>query len=177
MKMGMFLLVNVLLVTFATAQYKPAEDGSSIEFKVKHFGINTSGSFSGLNGTINFDRNSPATSQFDVTVDANSIRTGIDLRDSHLRGDSYFDIEKYPRLHFVSTKITETGKSEALFITGQLTIKNHTKDISFPFTATPSDTGYLFKGSFAISREDFEVGGSGVISDNVEVLLIIAATK
>jgi len=177
MRFGMVLLVSVLLVNFATAQYKPAEDGSSIEFKVKHFGINTSGSFSGLQGTISFDRNSPATSQFDVTVDANSIQTGMDLRDSHLRGDSYFDIEKYPRMHFVSTKITATGKSEALFITGQLTIKNHTKDISFPFTATPSDTGYLFKGSFAISRKDFEVGGSGVISDNVEVLLIIAATK
>lgn len=177
MKNIVFLFVGVILAQLAVAQYKPVDTGSSIEFNVRHFGIKTSGSFSGLQGSIAFANNSLNDSKFDVSIDANSIRTGVDMRDSHLRGEGYFEVTKYPRIHFVSTKITSTGKSEEFSVSGQLTIRNHTKDISFPFTAMPTGSGYLFKGSFTISRKDFEVGSSGVISDNVEVLLNISATR
>jgi polyisoprenoid-binding protein YceI len=177
MKNALLFLVCTTLTQFAVAQYKPVDNGSSIEFTVKHFGIKTSGSFSGLLGTIVFDTNSLNDSRFDVSIDANSIKTGIDMRDGNLRGEGYFEVTKYPRVHFVSTKITSTGKVDAFLVSGQLTIKNHTKEISFPFTMAPTDNGYLFKGSFSISRKDFEVGSSGVISDNVDLLVSISAIK
>ncbi len=177
MKNVLLLLVSTILSQFAVAQYKPVDNGSSIEFTVKHFGIKTSGSFSGLQGSIIFDNNLLNDSKFDVSIDANSIKTGIDLRDNHLRGEGYFEVTKYPRIHFVSTKITSAEKGDALLVSGQLTIKNHTKEISFPFTVAPTGNGYLFKGSFNISRKDFEVGSSGVISDNVDLLVSISATK
>jgi polyisoprenoid-binding protein YceI len=177
MKNAILLFVCAILTQFAVAQYKPVDEGSSIEFNVKHFGIKTSGSFSGMQGQITFDKNSLNEAKFDVSIDAGSIRTGVDMRDNHLRGEGYFEVTKYPRIRFVSTKIISTGKSDEFLISGQLTIKNHSKDISFPFTATQTSNGYLFKGIFSISRKDFEVGSSGVISDNVDLLLSISAIK
>jgi len=177
MKSAVILMTGVMLAQFAIAQYKPIDKGSIIEFNVKHFGVKTSGSFSGLQGSITFNSNSLGESKFDISIDASSIKTGVDLRDEHLRGEGYFDVTKYPRIHFVSTKITSDGNGGALLVTGQLTIKDHTKEISFPFTATPSNDEYLFKGSFNISRKDFGVGSSGVISDNVEIHLAVLTKK
>ena len=177
MKNAVLLFVSAILAQFAVAQYKPVDSGSTIEFNVKHFGLKTSGSFSGLQGQIIFDKNSLSDAKFDVSIEANSIRTGIDMRDNHLRGEGYFEATKYPLIHFVSTRITSNGKSEEFLFSGLLTIRNHSKDISFPFTATQTSSGYLFKGSFSLSRKDFDVGSSGVISDNVDVLLSISAIK
>jgi polyisoprenoid-binding protein YceI len=177
MKNVVLLFVSAILTQSAVAQYRPVDNGSSIEFNVKHFGLKTNGSFSGLQGQITFDRNSLNDAKFDVSIDASSIQTGVDMRDNHLRGEGYFEATKYPRIHFASTKITPNGKSDGFLISGQLTIRNHSKDISFPFTATQTGSGYLFKGSFSLSRKDYKVGSSGVISDNVDVLLSISATK
>jgi polyisoprenoid-binding protein YceI len=159
------------------AQYKPVDKGSSIQFTIKNFGINTGGSFSGLLGEINFDSRDLSKASVNVSIDANSINTENETRDEHLRQDTYFDIKNYPRISFVSTKITTSNKAGVLFIFGKLTIKNQTREISFPFTATPNGNGYLFKGTFNINRKDFGVGGTSIISNNLEVQLSILATK
>jgi polyisoprenoid-binding protein YceI len=158
------------------AQYKPVDKGSSIQFKIKNFGFNTGGSFSGLSGTIQFDPNNLSTAAFDVSIDANSINTDNNSRDNHLREDTYFDVKNYPRIHFVSTKVTQS-KEGGFMMYGKLTIKKKTEDISFPFTATPADGGFLFKGEFKINRRDFDVGGSSTISDNLEVVLSVLSAK
>jgi polyisoprenoid-binding protein YceI len=176
-KIILFLLI-VVPVVFARAQYAPADQGSTVQFKIKNFGFNVTGSFSGLKGSINFDPNNPAGTSFDVSIDANTINTGIDARDNHLREDSYFDVKNYPQIRFVSDKVTKSsGKDGDYEVSGKLTIKNHTKDISFPFTATAADNGYLFKGQFKINRKDFDVGGSSTISNNLEVSLSVLAKK
>ena len=177
MKKIMLFLLIVLTGNLAIAQYKPVDNGSSIQFKIKNFGINTSGSFTGLQGNITFDINHLNDANFDVSIDANTVNTGIEMRDNHLRNDTYFDVKNYPRIYFVSTKVTPSAKTGVLFIFGKLTIKNHTKDISFPFTATATNDGYLFKGVFNINRKDFGVGGTSIISDNLEVQLSILSKK
>ena len=148
-----FLLV-VLIGNCATAQLKPIEGGSSVQFKIKNFGFNVDGSFSGLQGNIKFDPNDITHADFNVSIDANTVNTDNNMRDDHLRTETYFDVKKYPRISFVSTKVTPSTKNGVLFIFGKLTIKNQTKDISFPFTAETSDAGYLFKGTFTINRKD-----------------------
>ena len=95
------------------------------------------------------------------------------MRDEHLRKDNYFDVKKI----FQSTKILPADKAGAFIISGKLTIKNTTKEISFPFTATASQTGYVFKGSFRINRKDFQIGGSSTISDELDLMLNITAVK
>ena len=172
-------LVCLLLFTAFTLPQKltPSDNGSSVKFRIKNLGFNVTGSFTGLQGNIQFNPDDLASSYFNVSVDAKSINTGIDLRDNHLRKSDYFDVENYPQIRFVSVKISQSTKPGTLFIFGKLTIKNVTKEISFPFTATPKDEGYLFSGEFRINRRDFKVGGGSTISDNLTVMLSVTAKK
>jgi polyisoprenoid-binding protein YceI len=173
-----WLLLFVLITgKMAIAQYKPVDNGSSIQFTIKNFGINTGGSFSGLQGNIKFDINHPEDASFNVSIDANSINTGSDMRDNHLRNEAYFDVKNYPRISFLSTKIVPSNKAGTFFVYGKITIKAQTKEISFPFTATPNGDGYIFKGGFDINRKDFGIGGTSTISNNLEVQLSVLATK
>jgi polyisoprenoid-binding protein YceI len=169
--------IIVLFINGATAQYKPVDNGSSVEFKIKNFGINTKGSFKGLQGSISFNIARPADASFDVSIDANTINTENEMRDNHLRAETYFDVKKYPHIRLVSAKITPSDKAGVFLISGKLTIKNTTRDISFPFTAVPANDGYLFKGTFNINRRDFDVGGASIISDNLQVQLSILSGR
>lgn len=155
--------------------YKPTDAGSTVEFVIKNLGMNTKGSFTGLDGRISFDPKEPGRSVFDVSIAAGSVNTDNEMRDSHLKNDSYFDAEKYPRIRLVSTSIT--GNNGRYTFNGKLTIKDKIKDVSFPFIATPMGGDYIFKGSFTINRRDFEVGGGSTISNSCTVNLTVLAKK
>lgn len=176
MKHILVALFCLSVSTLLSAQdYKPTDQGSTIEFIVKNFGLNTKGSFTGLDGKISFDPKDNGKSAFDVSIDAASVNTDNEMRDNHLKKESYFDVEKYPRIKIVSTSIT--GDNGHYTFNGKLTMKDKTKDISFPFIATPMGDDYIFKGSFSINRRDFEVGGGSTISNNCTVNLTVLAKK
>jgi polyisoprenoid-binding protein YceI len=175
MKKIILFTIIALTANVVLAQYKPAEQGSSLQFIIKNFGFEVTGTFKGLQGDIKFDPQNPPADAFDVSIDAATVNTDNSLRDGHLRGDTYFDVKNYPRIHFVSTKVA--AKNGGYLITGNLTIKKQTKVISFPFTATQSGEGYLFKGTFTINRKDFDVGGSSTIANSLDVSLNIQANK
>lgn len=167
----------VTIVSFGQT-YTPTDAGSKVYFVIKNFGINTGGTFDGVAGSITFDPANLSAASFNVTVDAKTVDTDIEARDNHLRKAEYFDVEKYPKISFRSTKITATNKDGFLFMFGVITIKNVSKEISFPFTQTSKDDGILFKGDFKLNRKEFGVGGSSFsLSDDVSVQLSIFAKK
>ena len=169
----------VLLTGFFTLnaqQYKPVDEQSEVKFTIKNFGINTNGTLNGLKGTIKFDPANLSASSFNVTVDVNTINTGVDGRDNHLRREEYFDVAKYPLNRFVSSSIEKNGNS--YIAKGNLTIKAVTKSISIPFTVNRSADEIIFSGEFNINRKDFGVGGSSaVMGSNVDVSLKVSAVK
>jgi polyisoprenoid-binding protein YceI len=167
-----------LLLTAGGQNYTPAGEGSKVRFVIKNFGINTGGTFEGIAGAVIFDPENLAASSFDVSVEAKTVDTDIEARDRHLRKTEYFDVEKFPRLSFKSTKITNTNTAGFLYMFGNLTIKGVTKEIKFPFRANPKDGGFLFEGEFEINRRDFSVGGKSFsLGDNVKVQLSVFAKK
>jgi polyisoprenoid-binding protein YceI len=176
MKKIILFILTAVISSSVFAQYKPMDQGSALNFTIKNFGIEASGKFTGLQGDIAFDPANLATANFDVSIDAASVNTDNSLRDSHLRGESYFDVKDYPKIHFVSTKVTG-GKNGSFIITGKLTIKKQTQVISFPFSATTSDDVYVFKGKFKVNRKDFDVGGTSTVSNELEVSLNILAKR
>jgi polyisoprenoid-binding protein YceI len=177
----MGFVITQLAITSLYAQspghsFLPVNEGSTISFKIKNFGINNEGSFKGLQGTILFDpQNAPADS-FDVSVDAASVNTDNEMRDEHLRKEAYFDVEKYPRIRFVSSAVTVDGNGHYKLM-GKLTIKRTTKEISFPFLAMPAGDDYIFKGSFTINRRDFDVGGASTLGNEVTLSLTVLASR
>ncbi len=173
---GLLLLQLVTAAVFAQ-EYKPIDQGSAIDFEIKNFGFNSKGSFSGLEGKIVFDAKDNSKASFDVSLDAETVNTDNNMRDGHLKKDGYFDVEKYPRIRIVSTAVSGPDKSGHYTFTGKLTIKSTTKDISFPFIATPMGDDYIFKGDFTINRKDFDVGGSSTLSNEVKISLTVMAKR
>jgi polyisoprenoid-binding protein YceI len=177
MKKILILLFGLFAAHRSQAQYRATDQGSEIKFTISNFGFGVDGTFKGLQGNISFDPANAAAGQFDVSIDATTVNTDNSLRDSHLRNDSYFDVKDYPRIRLVSTRIAATGTAGTYLLTGQLTIRNVTKEVSFPFTVNPADGGFRFTGTFAIKRKDFGVGGTSTISNELTVSLSVLATK
>lgn len=174
---NLFLLAVLLASASVQAQiFTPVDSASKIHFVIKNFGINTGGDISGMKGKIKFNAKKPAAASLDVTTAVSTIDTDNEKRDSHLNEADYFDTEKYPQIHIVSTKI-EPGKDLKNFMfRGRLTIKNVTKIIEFPFTAEAKNGGALFSGNFDIKRSDYGIGKqSATLSDKVKVSLTVFA--
>lgn len=161
-------------------KYIPADEGSKVHFIIRNFGIKTGGQLSGLKGEILFFTKDLSACRFNVSVDASTVDTDNEIRDSHLKGSEYFDAEKFPLITIRSLKIDKTNKTDSgfYFFTGNLTMHGITKPISFPFHIEKVNDNYLFTGKFTINRLDFGVGSnSAVLSNTVDVSLSVLAIK
>lgn len=102
---------------------------SDISFQVRHLMVSkVRGHFRKFSGTI-VVAEKPEESTVTATIDAASIDTGDANRDGHVRTADFLDVEKYPTIEFVSTKITHKGGGE-FAVTGDLTIRGVTKPIT-----------------------------------------------
>ena len=143
---------------------------SYVDFSIRHFLAKSKGSFQKIQGVIDFSD----TPSMNVTIDVESINTSNENRDSHLRSDEYFDTAKFPTMTFVSKRFNNTGNG--MIVTGDLTIKDITKEIEFPlFYLGKQDTGRgypsaAFEGEITIKRTEFGVGKEGVsLGDEVTI--------
>lgn len=169
----------VLLLLFMAAglpPYKPVRDKSVVQFSIKNFGISVSGTLTGLEGIILFDPAHPEQASFNVSIPSASVNTDNELRDSHLKNETYFDAVHYPLITFVSTRVT-SGQHGLLNAFGNLTIKNHTREVLLPFTVVTTGNGYLFTGQFSINRKDFGIGGTSIIGDSATIHLSVYASN
>jgi polyisoprenoid-binding protein YceI len=168
---GLFSLAGI-----HAQDYQPVDDKSAVKFTIKNFGVNTGGSFKGLEGNIVFDKANPGKTAFAISINTATVNTGNDARDNHLRKEEYFDAGKFPKISFTSEKVSARGAG--FTVTGQLSIKGTSRTVSIPFTATEVNGGYLFEGSFQLNRRHFKVGGNSmVLGDNVRVSLSVQAKK
>lgn len=157
---------------------------TSVEFSVRHIMIsNVKGSLSVVAGTVNFDPNLPATSSVDVTIDANSLTTRHELRDSHLKSPEFLDATSNPTITFKSTEVEKTGEVDYR-ITGDLTIRGITKSVVLEaeFGGEAKDhfgnAKVAFSAKTSINRKDFgmvwnkslETGGV-VLGDKISIML------
>ena len=143
---------------------------SYVDFSIRHFLAKSKGSFQKIQGVIDFSD----TPSMNVTIDVESINTSNENRDSHLRSDEYFDTAKFPTMTFVSKSFNNTGNG--MSVTGDLTIRDITKEIEFPLIYLgKQDTGRgypsaAFEGEITIKRTEFGVGKEGVsLGDEVTI--------
>jgi len=162
-------------------QYRPTDKGSEVSFSIVNHLLGSStvtGHFEGLTGAITFDPNNLATASFNVSVDINTISTGIGMRDKDLKKEKFFNYDKYKDITIKSTSVTKGTTPNVYILHGQLTIKGTTHAISLPFSATPSSGGIMFRGAFKINRKDYKVGeNENKISDELTVSLSVNAVK
>jgi polyisoprenoid-binding protein YceI len=158
------ILAASLATTSVESRTKWAVDSvhSSVKFTVPHLVISeVEGTFNVYSGTIDAEEPDFTGAQIDFTVDVNSISTGNEMRDNHLKSDDFFNVEKYPRMLFKSVSWKKTGDNRYA-LEGNLTIRNVTKRVTFDATygGTMKDgygnTKAGFKATTVINR--FEYG-------------------
>jgi polyisoprenoid-binding protein YceI len=138
-------------------------ENSSVTFVVKHANFtNVRGMFQQPSGTVVLDEATPANSNVTATIDVKSITTGVEERDTHLKGPDFFDAAKYPQITFVSTGVTKSSDT-AYVVTGNLTMRGVTKPVTLAVTASPpfQHFGSIRRGIEAttlVNRQDFGVG-------------------
>jgi polyisoprenoid-binding protein YceI len=169
-------VILFFLVNCAIAQVKHTVTKSTITFQIKNLGFNTHGTINGLQGNIAFDPANPEKSTVDAIIDVSTINTDNDLRDEHLKGDSYFNLAKYPQITIKSVLLKHKSGDN---YTGQfnLTIKDKTQLTEIPFTYTTSGNAASFKGSFKMKRSDFDIGGSSMVLSNDVIVTIDVQTS
>lgn len=155
----------------------PVNEASTVQFTISNLGINVDGRFSGLQGSIIFDEKNLGSSSFRVSINASSVNTENSTRDKHLRGEDYFYVQAFPLIQMQSVKIAKSVKAGYYVFFGKLTIRDVTKEISFPFTANTEAGAYRFKGQFTIKRRDFGVGGKSIVSNDLTVKLDVLTKK
>ncbi len=102
---------------------------SEIGFKVKHMMItNVSGSFGKFEVNVETEGDDFSTAAISFTAETNSVTTGSEQRDGHIYSPDFFDVENYPEMKFVSTKL-EKLNNENYLLHGDLTIKDITKPV------------------------------------------------
>jgi polyisoprenoid-binding protein YceI len=90
------------------------------------------GKFSRFDLKLNYDAKDITKSNVSATIKADSIDTGIEGRDNHLKNPDFFEVAKYPDITFQSKSVTRQGKR--LAVTGDFTMHGVTQEITIPFT-------------------------------------------
>ena len=136
---------------------------STLGFVARHAMITkVRGSFTDFTGTGHVDGANPAASDVVVEMQVGSVDTRNADRDGHLKSGDFFDIEKYPTITFKSTSI-EAIDADSIEITGDLTIKDVTKQVTVPFEFTGAATDPFgnerigFEGRTEVNRRDFNL--------------------
>jgi polyisoprenoid-binding protein YceI len=125
---------------------------SEVQFKVKHLAIsNVAGTFKIFNGDVQTENEDFNNAEIRFEIDANSVDTNNDTRDTDLKSPSFLDTQKFPNIIFNGSlkKINDDYKLE-----GDLKILETTKIIEMDVEYTG-----IGKGRFGDTRAGFEVNG------------------
>lgn len=142
-------------------------------------------------GSFIIDINSLATDEKSVDVATTGGKTAADL-DSHLKNADFFESEKYPTAKFEITAVSafDAAKDKSVIegatniISGNLTIKDKTVNVTFPAKVTIAGESVNLQSQFTINRQDWGLtyGTEGdpkdwMISQEVDITLDINAKK
>jgi polyisoprenoid-binding protein YceI len=188
---SMFIaLVTIAALPLFADTYTIDKDHSEATFQVRHLVSRVSGKFDDFNGSINLDPKNPAASSVEFKIKAASINTGVADRDQHLRTADFFDAAKYPEITFKSTSIKPSGKKDVYNVTGNLTMRGVTKQVTVPvaFLGFARDPWGNDKAGFSltttVNRKDYGINwnkaldnGGVLLGDDVDISINLEAQK
>ena len=175
--------------TLASGTYNFDPAHTVVGFGVRHLGIAlVEGRFKDIKGTVEYNADDVAKSSVRFAAKIDSIDSGVAARDTHLKSADFFEAEKYPEMTFQSTKVERVNGR--LTLTGDLTIRGVTKQVSFPFSMTGGikdpwgGTRFGIAAGTTLNRRDFGINwgtklpsGALDVANEVSVELHIEAVK
>jgi polyisoprenoid-binding protein YceI len=136
-------------------------------------GVAVDGQFRKFAGSAEFDPVNPTQMRARFDIDTAGFDLGNPEYNAELAGKNWFDVARYPRATFVSKSARPAGPGK-LDITGTLTIKGKSADLSFPVVVRQDGTGYIFEGAAPIRRLAFNIGegewkDTSILDDEVRI--------
>jgi polyisoprenoid-binding protein YceI len=154
-------------------------------FEVQHMGYSLQrGTFSKASGKITLDR-AAKKGAIDVTIDTTSVKT-IDPRlDTHVRGEDFFNVAKYPTMSFKSAALSFDG-DRVVGADGELTLLGVTKPVKLtvanfvcgdhPFNKKPM-CGAEVTAAIKRSEWGMKYGVPKAVGDDVKIMIPVEAYK
>jgi len=141
---------KTLIANYTDRGVIAVQDGSF----VMEDGVITSGSF-----TIDMTS---------IGVESTGRGSGESMLTNHLKSADFFDVAEYPTSTFVIKSVTKTEAENEYTITGDLTLKGKTNEVSFPATITQQGEKLIAVGKAELDRTKWDVRfGSGKFFDNL----------
>jgi len=181
---GLLTIANSQLAA-QTETWRLDPPHSAAQFAVRHLGISTvRGTFTKVTGDVQYSATDPTKSSLDITIDAASVDTRVEMRDNDVRSAHFLDTAKYPTITFKSKKV-ETAGAGKLKVTGDLTLHGVTKevvlDVDGPTPPMKDPRGNEHMGASAtakISRQDFGMTFmQGAAGDEVTITIDVEMVK
>src|SRR5215470_17952389 len=151
-------------------------DNSQIKFVGSKAQGKHDGGFRTFTGTLELnDKGAPKS--LNLEIETASIFTDTGKLTNHLKTKDFFDVAKFPKATFASTKIepaAKDAKDATHQVTGKLTLHGETKEISFPISVKAGNDGLSGTSKFEIDRLDFGMTyGKGIVHDKVSISVTV----
>ncbi len=203
-------ILNTLRLTLAVAasfsiahaapqsfDFKDPKGVNNVQFQLDAPLESISGTATGIEGTIVYDVAAPEKTTGKIVLQTDSMKVGNPIMIDHLKSDNWLDVKKYPTITFEATKAANPRKEKnavVLDITGKLTIKDITKEVTIPvsFTHLADRLGarlnqadlkgdlLVVRAKFDINRSDFNIQSgknTDKVSETIELALSIAGAS
>ena len=152
---------------------------SKVEFVASKVTRSHNGSFKQFSGSLDFVSKNWADSKVTIDIDTASVEADDPQLIGHLKTPDFFDVAKFPKATFVSTKIepgATGGETQKLTITGNFDLHGVKKSISFPATVKVTADSVSVDAEFAINRKDFAIVYAGKADDLIRDGVVIKLT-
>ncbi|MBU6140658.1 MAG: YceI family protein [Proteobacteria bacterium] len=166
-------------------KYQLESSHAFVVWTASHFGYSDQmGKFPDITGELIFDEKKMSESSVDATIKIDSLVTGSEKFDNHLKSADFFDVKKFPTARFVSKKITAVGKNKAK-IEGDLTLHGVTKPVILDVKINKKGIGLVtqketigFSATAKIKRSEFGIDYAiPGVSDEVKLVIEVEANK
>ncbi len=147
-------------------------------FRVRHGASMFWGRFNRITGTVRYNPDSESALELDITMAIDSVDSGSERLDGHLKSEEFFFAEKYPEATFKSSSSNRVGKS-AYAVSGKLTMRGVTKPITVRVDwlgTSDSRRGKTcgLETEFTVKRTDFGINygvSMGMLGDEIKIIV------
>ena len=173
---AVFVSIPVLA---AILKVDPAK--SSITATFKQMNVPVDAKFKKFNAQIDFNNAKPETSKAHIDIDIASFDLGDAEYNKEVLKKEWFNAAQFPKASFISSTM-KAGPAGRLDVSGKLTIKGKTIDVSFPLSIKKEGANQVFDGALPIKRLAFDIGegawkDTDTVADEVIIKFHVVTTQ
>ena len=173
--------ICVALPALAVTALKTDAAKSNVTITFKQLNVPVDAKFKKFNAQISYDSAKPETSKANVDIDVNSFDLGDPEYNREVLKKEWFNAAQFPKASFVSSQI-KPGAAGKLDVSGKLTIKGKTTDVSFPLTVKKDGANQVFEGVLPIKRLTYSIGegewkDTSMVADEVTIKFRVVTTQ